>query len=375
MCHMILPVGVVVVVLSSGLVNSEEIANKDPRWYEQLQRENHDHLGSNGTKDITSDWDELLVKGSDETCHDNWKLKRCKRKKSQGKCGKKNVAKNCQKTCDLCTDLCPSHEYTPYDGCGVSPKGSRIIGGEDVSPHSIPWQVGLLFATDNYQEVGCGGTLLTDKHVLSAAHCMFYFVYFGSIDASDIRVVVAEHDQSDSFDGIRHEIRSYTNHPQYFQDAAYDYDFSMLHLTLPVELGDLAVPACLPDLRFSDDKLVGKYLTVSGWRRTDNPDYDDYYPDLLQTVDVPVLSQQDCIEAYGSSDITNSMICAGHTDGGMDACKGDSGGPLTYEENGKSYLIGVVSWGIGCALADYPGVYARVTTVLDWIHKELGSNC
>ena len=217
--------------------------------------------------------------------------------------------------------MCPAYDYTPYKGCGRASKSSRIIGGDEVSPHSIPWQVGLLRGKSALS-ITCGGTLLTDKHVLTAAHCVFDD--FGLIEASDILVVVAEHDQSDSFDGVQHEIRSYTNHPQYFQDAAFDYDFSMLHLTLPVELGDLAVPACLPDLRFLDDKLVGKYLTVSGWGRTDHPDYD--YPDLLQTVDVPVISQEDCIEAYGSSRITNSMICAGYATGGMDSCQRDSGG-------------------------------------------------
>jgi len=285
-------------------------------------------------------------------------------------------------------DKCTAYDYTPYKGCGLVPASSRIVGGDDVSPHSIPWQVGLLI--QNVLIIACGGTLLTEQHVLTAAHCTFDMD--NPIEASDIRVVVAEHNQTDGSDGIKRDIRSYTNHPYYNVSAFTDYDFSMLHLTVPVNFGDRAVPACLPDLRFSEDELVGKYLTVSGWGALGNPEYDAYdylhYPDLpdvLQSVDVPVVSQHDCRKAYlksPSMKITNAMICAGYRKGEIhageiDACHGDSGGPLTYKENGRSYLIGVVSFnGNGiCASPDFPVVYARVTTVLNWIDKELRSSC
>ena len=248
-------------------------------------------------------------------------------------------------------------------GCGRRSSKSRIIGGSAVIANSIPWQVGIYRKGE--EKIGCGGTLLSDKHVLSAAHC---FVEPG-LKASDIVVVVAEHDQTNNSDGTRHEISEYTNHPNFVNFGSGPvYDFSMLHLIEPVELGDLAVPACLPDLRFSGDKLVGKNLTISGWGQIDP--YSEEKPDLLQSVDVPVISQDECIKAY-EDDITDSMICAGYEKGEMDACHGDSGGPLTYEENGKSYLIGVSSWGIGCAVPGNPGVYGRVTEALDWINEQL----
>ena len=222
--------------------------------------------------------------------------------------------------------MCLPYDYQPYEGCGVPQKSSRIIGGEDVTPHSIPWQVGLLFAPDDYTQVGCGGTLLSDKHVLTAGHCVSDSRDI-PFEASEIRVVVAEHHQYDTSDGVRHNISSYHNHPQ-FDPSTPDYDFSMLHLASPVEFGDRAIPACLPDLSFSGDKLVGKYLTVSGWGRTNiletNNDDSDY-PELLQSVDLPVLSQEDCRELWASRDITNSMICA-DTKGGISPCHRDSGG-------------------------------------------------
>ena len=206
-----------------------------------------------------------------------------------------------------------------------------------MSPHSIPWQVGIYSVANEFESIHCGGTLLTDKHVITAAHCLFYEnddgidFYESMVEALDIFVVVAEHNQTDSVDGIQHDVRSFTNHPQFNQSAFGDYDFSMLHLSLSIEFGDRAIPACLPDVRFSEDKLVGKYLTVSGWGRTENPDYDDNYgyPDLLQSVDVTVVSQHECTKAYNNTppnEITNAMICARHPTGEKDSCNGDSGG-------------------------------------------------
>ena len=94
----------------------------------------------------------------------------------------------------------------------------------------------------------------------------------------------------------------------------------------------------------------------------------------LQYVRVPAITNSACNSAYGGS-ITDSMICAGYPGvGGKDACQGDSGGPFVCDNNGNAVIAGVVSWGYGCADAKYPGVYARVTTVLDWVKNNLVSN-
>ena len=93
-------------------------------------------------------------------------------------------------------------------------------------------------------------------------------------------------------------------------------------------------------------------------------------PTNLQWVAVPTVTNAQCAQAYGST-ITSSMICAGLPEGGKDSCQGDSGGPFVCRKDGKAVLTGVVSFGIGCALAEYPGVYARVTAVLDWVKANM----
>ena len=97
-------------------------------------------------------------------------------------------------------------------------------------------------------------------------------------------------------------------------------------------------------------------------------------PETLKYVRVPAITNAACNNDYGGS-ITDSMICAGYPGvGGKDACQGDSGGPFVCNDGGKAVIAGVVSWGNGCALADYPGVYARTTYFLDWIKAQM-VNC
>lgn len=87
--------------------------------------------------------------------------------------------------------------------------------------------------------------------------------------------------------------------------------------------------------------------------------------DALQKVTVPIVSREDCNSKYSGA-VTEGMICAGFTEGGKDSCQGDSGGPLT---DPSGTLIGIVSWGQGCALPNYPGVYAHVGNYVDFINS------
>jgi len=140
-------------------------------------------------------------------------------------------------------------------------------------------------------------------------------------------------------------------------------------------------PVCLP--ADASQTYEGETATVTGWGNTYRPPLPPLFPPSLQEVEVGVITNKACAEDYGyngHANITESMLCAVVPGGGKDACQGDSGGPLMVtngdgETPGQNYYqIGVVSTGHGCAKANYPGIYSRVTVALDWIKKVLAGD-
>lgn len=146
-----------------------------------------------------------------------------------------------------------------------------------------------------------------------------------------------------------------------------DYDYSILELESEISFDDTMKPVELP--HSSHDVQDGSMMEVSGWGATKNPEETGQ---ILREASVPKVSQNDCTAAYApmGMSITTRMICAGYPEGGKDSCQGDSGGPLVHD----GVLVGVVSFGKGCAEPDYPGVYARVSMVIGWIRETIGSN-
>lgn len=242
--------------------------------------------------------------------------------------------------------------------CGMKP--AQIVGGSEVTPYSLPWQVAFVGRGGN--SPFCGGTLISDRHVLTAAHC--------TSNGGNYDVIVGEHRITASSDGTRHSVCRFVDHPSYNSNSLSN-DFSILHLDTPVQIGTRAAPACLPLSSFGGDFLAGKTMTVSGWGALSEGGGS---PTVLHSVDVPGITNDQCNNNYPGS-ITNAMLCAGKTSGEVDSCQGDSGGPLTYTTGGRTYITGVVSWGAGCARPNQPGVYARVTEVMDWINGQLGQTC
>ena len=200
-----------------------------------------------------------------------------------------------------------------------------IVGGSVSTPYSLPWQVGLVRPGED--RTGCGGTLIGPNHVLTAAHCM----------GSAFEVIVGEHNITAKEDGTRHKICEATSHPQYNAYTT-NYDFAIVRLSEPVEIGVRAMPACLPDAndkKMTGDALAGKTVTVSGWGQPKSG-WNVSQHNVLHVVDVPAISNKKCNESeYRNSiyRITDAMLCAGHAEGGIDSCQGDSGGRL------KQYLI------------------------------------
>lgn len=154
------------------------------------------------------------------------------------------------------------------------------------------------------------------------------------------------------------------NHPNY-DKTTYDYDIALLELEREVEFNDFMKPVCLPrgDINFE----AGKMCTVTGFGtiREGGPQ-----ATALMKANVPLIAMSECKKSYSmTSNGERLKVCAGYAEGRIDSCQGDSGGPLVCQEGGKFYLTGVVSYGKGCARPGYPGVYANVKKLLEWIRQ------
>uniref|UniRef100_A0A673UGJ4 Transmembrane protease serine 5 n=1 Tax=Suricata suricatta TaxID=37032 RepID=A0A673UGJ4_SURSU len=152
-------------------------------------------------------------------------------------------------------------------------------------------------------------------------------------------------------------------HPLY-STQNHDYDIALLQLRTPLNFSDTVGAVCLPAEEQHFPR--GSQCWVSGWGHT-HPSH-AHNSDTLRDTAVPLLGTRLCNSScmYGGA-LTPRMLCAGHADGRADACQGDSGGPLVCRDGGTWHLVGVVSWGRGCAEPHHPGVYAKVSKFLDWI--------
>ncbi|XP_008284080.1 trypsin-3-like [Stegastes partitus] len=235
-------------------------------------------------------------------------------------------------------------------GGAVALDDDRIVGGYECRKNSVPYQVSL-FTGYNY----CGGTLLSEDWVLSAAHCK---------TKSNVEVRLGEHNIWET-DGTEQYIMSaeFIRHPDY-DSRTQDSDIMLIKLSKPATLNTFVRPAVLPSECASD----GTMCQVSGWGSIRPSDDGSRYPHELQCLEVPLLSDDTCFNAYPFQ-ITENMICAGYLEGGKDSCQGDSGGPLVC----AGELHGVVSWGHGCALRKKPGVYTKVCNYLSWIKNTMAS--
>ncbi|XP_015592174.1 proclotting enzyme isoform X2 [Cephus cinctus] len=239
-------------------------------------------------------------------------------------------------------------------GCGVSTKSrTRIVGGRPADPKEWPWMVALLRKDASHY---CGGVLITDRHVLTAAHCVYRY------KAREIIVRLGEYDfsvpeETRSLDFRVTEIRQHLD----FNPFTYEHDIAILKIHRPTIFNSYIWPICLPPTGLS---FENKSAIVTGWGT-------QYYGGpasaVLMEVAVPVWPQHKCARTF-TQRIPETAMCAGAYEGGRDSCQGDSGGPLLHQlGNGRWVNIGIVSWGIRCGEPGHPGVYTRVNHYLDWI--------
>ena len=186
----------------------------------------------------------------------------------------------------------------------------------------------------------------------------------------------------DETNELRRQVARISKHPYFGARANFDYDFALIKLREPVTFHDYPSlrPICLPDNEKINSDLQGLSGTVSGWGVVD-PNVPNKQANELQRVVVKVMTSSECEFLYrDTSKITDTMMCAAGAapnnllgffgSANADACYGDSGGPFTIRQNGREVLEGVISWGRSCGQPQWPGVYAKVGRVLNWIRQE-----
>ncbi|XP_067883037.1 serine protease 33-like [Heterodontus francisci] len=242
----------------------------------------------------------------------------------------------------------------------------RIAGGTDSEPGKWPWMVSIHEATTHI----CGGTLISNTWVLTAAHCIdpskksSYTLYLGRYQQEGVN---SEEKTANIQEVIRHESHGEQQH---------NYDIALLQLMQTITYSDYIKPVSLPTSTFQVP--CGAKVWVTGWGDTEEC-VSPMAPGKLQEVEVEVLKRTTCRKMYETEvhpatreiEITDKMLCAGLPQGEKDACKGDSGGPLVYLHNGVWVQMGIVSLAENCGQVNRPGIYTDIAVFQKWISERV----
>uniref|UniRef100_A0A3Q3AL23 Coagulation factor X n=1 Tax=Kryptolebias marmoratus TaxID=37003 RepID=A0A3Q3AL23_KRYMA len=223
---------------------------------------------------------------------------------------------------------------------------TRIVNGEDCPPGECPWQVVPL---DN--QGFCGGTILNEYIILTAAHCMNHSDYIlpASVHQGEFDTMVNEGREA------VHKVDAVIVHYNY-KPVTYHNDIALIKLATPITFSSYILPACLPEADF--EGLVSGFGRIGEGRQASS---------ILQRLAVPYVDRQTCMESTNLR-ITQRMFCAGFDTIAKDACQGDSGGPHVTRYGDTYFVTGIVSWGEGCARKGKYGVYTQVSKFVRWIH-------
>nr|UUL48243.1 venom serine protease 2 [Microplitis pallidipes] len=247
----------------------------------------------------------------------------------------------------------------------------KVVGGVPAALGAWPWIAALGYRSTKHPNRPswlCGGSLISSRHVLTAAHCVYqrrdlYIVRLGDLNLDDT--------VDDGANPVDILIDTATIHPDY-SPSHYTNDIAMIKLQQDVQFTPNLQPICLPFVKELINKdFVYSVPFIAGWGSIyfRGPSASD-----LQQLQLPVIEQEKCVNAFKrfkTAVIDNRVMCAGYAKGGKDACQGDSGGPLMYPVGRAFYIIGVVSYGYRCAEPGIPGVYTRVGAFVDFITSNL----
>jgi secreted trypsin-like serine protease len=223
---------------------------------------------------------------------------------------------------------------------------SHIVGGENIKEYKS-WMAAMLINGSQ----ACGAMLIAPQWVISARHCTEH------LDISNIIIKLGgvNLQNDDEFETMT--VIEKVEHPS--------FDVVLLKLSQPSELSKPI------KVNNNDELPEGLVVKAIGWGKLGETKGTS---NILQTVDLPLVSDEECYRVFGSRFNNKSMICAGYKEGMKDACQGDSGGPLFVETPQGDVLVGVTSWGEGCARSGVYGVWARLSQLNDWIDNNIDYN-
>ena len=250
--------------------------------------------------------------------------------------------------------------YTYPFHTGTKEQKLKVLGGSDTDISLYPWQV-FLVSGNNL----CGGTIIEDKWILTAAHCVFD-IRGREISASNMQVIAGTTNPFDSAQGVVHYVKDVIIHKDY-SVVKLDYDIALLELQEEIWL-DNAEPVSF--ITAEDSSLgaadPGVLATLTGWGSVQvDP---EVFPETLQQVQLPIVSNNVASQVWGP--IPPTFLMAGYDNAGKDACNGDSGGPLVVPVDGENKLAGIVSW--GSENCDTYGAFTRVSLFETWIRDNTG---
>ena len=273
----------------------------------------------------------------------------------------------------------------------------RIVSGNPTDAGEWPWSVALMDISGRWgpREHYCGGSVIAPRWVLTAAHCVD-----NGVAPEEIQALVGTNDLDSG--GTRINVRSILVHEGYSPGRTPN-DIALLELARPAPVPAVAIP---DRARTAEAAAPGTTATAVGWgllrdvelscepgedprgsectarggvvghhveAETGQPvKISDLLPSRLMEVDLPLVDERSCREAYPDETVDHRNLCAGFAQGGKDSCKADSGGPLVVRDGNEWLQAGVVSWGEGCARPGKYGVYTNVGVFASWIEARTG---
>ncbi|XP_012285284.1 serine protease easter-like [Orussus abietinus] len=272
------------------------------------------------------------------------------------------------------------HPLLPKE-CGRD-LSQRIVGGEKAGIDEFPWMALLEYDKPNGRVTACGGVLISDRYVLTAAHCLkgkdlprtwrLSSVRLGEYNTETEHDCIADGEDSQvcADDPISVGIEEHIAHEDYVpQSRDQRFDIALLRLTRSVSFTNFIKPICLPS-----DESLGPKLVVAGWGKTETKTESN----IKLKLTLPLADGAECNRTYGNAGVRlgGGQICAGGQRG-KDSCRGDSGGPLmsfqrSFDGTGRWAVVGIVSFGPSpCGMQGWPGVYTKVDDYTPWVLRNL----